>query len=131
MSLIFLSGPMTKTERTACVGRGGAAFGRSRLLGRQHVVELGHREVAVGDDRVVDLRALGLLDVFEPARVALARIDAQADELDIALGELGLDLGHVAELGGADGREILGMREQDRPACRRSTDGNRLVPWVD
>ena len=36
-------------------------------------------------------------------------------ELDVALGELGLDLGHVAELGRADGREVLRMGEEDRP----------------
>jgi hypothetical protein len=39
----------------------------------------------------------------------------RADDLDAALVELGLDLGHVAELGGADRREVLGVREQHRP----------------
>ena len=43
-------------------------------------------------------------------------IDAQSDDLGVALGELRLDLRHVAELGRANGREVLGMREQDRPA---------------
>ena len=47
--------------------------------------------------------------------MAVDRIDAEADELGVALGELGLDLGHVAELGGADGGEVLGMGKQDRP----------------
>ena len=71
MSLIFLSGPMTKTVRTVWLVAARAAFGRARLLGRQHVVELGDLEVVVGDDRVIDLRALGLLDVGEPARMGL------------------------------------------------------------
>ena len=44
--------------------------------------------------------------------MGLARVDAQADELDVALGELGLDLGHVAELGGADRGEILGVENR-------------------
>ena len=48
--------------------------------------------------------------------MAVHRVDRQADELAVALGELGLDLGHVAELGGAHGREVLGVREQDGPA---------------
>ena len=38
-----------------------------------------------------------------------------ADDLDVALVELGLDLGHVAELGGANRREVLGVREQHGP----------------
>ena len=44
------------------------------------------------------------------------RIDAQPDDLGVALVELGLQPGHVAELGRADRREVLRMREQDRPA---------------
>ena len=49
-------------------------------------------------------------------RVVVDRVDAQADDLGVALGEFRLQPRHVAELGGADRREILGMREQDRPA---------------
>ena len=37
------------------------------------------------------------------------------EDLGVALVELGLDLRHVAQLGGAHRREVLGMREQDRP----------------
>jgi hypothetical protein len=46
----------------------------------------------------------------------LDRIDAQADQLGVAAGELRFDLGHVAEFGRADRREILRMREEDGPA---------------
>ena len=115
MSLIFLSGPMTIDRAHGLVGRRRPALRCARLLGRQHAVELGDREIPVGDDRVVDLRPLGLLDVGEPARMGVARVDAQADELGVALGELGLDLRHVAELGGADRGEVLGVGKQDRP----------------
>ena len=45
----------------------------------------------------------------------LDRIDAQADDLGIPLLELGLESRHVAEFRRADRREILGMREKDRP----------------
>ena len=48
-------------------------------------------------------------------RVGLDRVDAEADDLHVALVELGLELRHVAELGGAHGREVLRMREQHRP----------------
>jgi hypothetical protein len=92
---------MTKTERTVWLV---AAVRPSELLGRQHVVEFRDREVAVGNDRIGDLGALRLLDVVEPARMAVDGIDAEADQLCVAAGELGLDLGHVAELGRANTR---------------------------
>jgi hypothetical protein len=41
--------------------------------------------------------------------MAVDGIDAEPDQLCIAAGELRLDLGHVAELGRTDGREILRM----------------------
>ena len=96
------------------VGR--RALGRiARHRRRQHAVELRHVEIDVADHRIVRREALRLLDVGGPAGVAVDRIDRQADDLDAALVELRLDLGHVAELGGADRREILGVREQHRP----------------
>ncbi len=110
-----MSGPMTIDRAHGLVCRRGPALRRARLFGRQHVVKLGDLEIMVGDDRVVHLRALRLLDVGEPARMGLARVDAQADELGVALGELRLDLGHVAEFGRADRGEVLGMGKQDRP----------------
>ena len=81
----------------------------------RHVVELGHLEIGVPYHRILDLGALGLFDVDGPFAVVLDRIDRESDQLGIALGEFRLDLGHVAELGRADRREILGMRKQDRP----------------
>jgi hypothetical protein len=44
------------------------------------------------------------------------RIDRQADHLAVALLERGPELGQIAELGGADRSEVLGVREQDSPA---------------
>ena len=52
---------------------------------------------------------------FGPLAVVVDRVDAEADDLDVALVELGLELGHVAELGRAHRREVLRVREQDRP----------------
>ena len=49
------------------------------------------------------------------SRVVVDRIDAEADDLDVALVELGLDLGHVAEFGRADRREVLRVREEHAP----------------
>src|SRR5262245_37490807 len=91
---------------------------RGRALGRvaghgggEHAVELRYVEVGIGDHRVIRGEALGLLDVVGPAVMAGERIDGQPDDLDAAPVEFGLDLGHVAELGRADRREVLGVRE--------------------
>ena len=80
-----------------------------------HVVRLRDRQLGVTDDRIVHGVPLGLLDVLGPALVITDRIDGQPEDLRVALVELGLESGHVAELGGADRREVLRMREQDRP----------------
>src|SRR4029077_5504976 len=68
-----------------------------------------------GDHGIIRRETLRLLDVVCPARMFVDRIDRQTDDLDAAFIELRLDLGHVAELGGADGGEILWMREQHGP----------------
>ena len=57
-----------------------------------------------------------LLDVLGPFAMAVDRIGAEADQLDVALVEIGLELGGGAELGGADGGEVLGVGEEDAPA---------------
>ena len=106
---------MTKTLRTVWKSDNGRPSELSGTCGRQHAVELGDLELGVADQRIVGRETLRFLDVARPAGVALHRIDRQADDLDAAPVELRLDLGEVAELGGADRREVLGMREQDRP----------------
>src|SRR5215831_8677752 len=59
--------------------------------------------------------SLGLLDVLGPGLMVGDGIHAQSDDLGVALVELWLQTGHVSKLGGADGSEILRMREQDNP----------------
>src|SRR5689334_8596039 len=56
-----------------------------------------------------------LLDVLGPALVIADRIDAESEDLAAALVELGLETGHVAELGRANRGEILRVRKQNRP----------------
>lgn len=80
-----------------------------------HVVEVGHLALLVADDGEVDLRPRHLLDVLDPALVAADRVGRETEELDAALGELGLEAGELAELGGADGRVVLGVGEEDEP----------------
>lgn len=48
--------------------------------------------------------------------MAVDGVGRQTEQLDAALGELGLQTGHLTELGGADGGVVLGVREEDDPA---------------
>ena len=50
-----------------------------------------------------------------PLLVIVDRIDGQPDDFHAALVEFRLELGHGAELGGADRGKILGVREQHDP----------------
>lgn len=58
-----------------------------------------------------------------PVVVVLNTVDGQGDHLDASLLELPAALGGTAKLGGADGREVLGVGEQDAP----SADGDRAA----
>src|SRR5215831_340799 len=98
MSLIFLSGPMTKTLRTVWLSAGVRFAGVAGHGGGKHAVELRHVEVGIGDHWVIGGEALRLLDVLGPAVMVGERIDGQTDNLDATLVELGLDIGHIAEL---------------------------------
>lgn len=47
--------------------------------------------------------------------MALDRVGGEANELRTALGELGLELGKGAQLGGAHGGVVLGVGEENDP----------------
>lgn len=85
------------------------------LLCGLHVVEVGDLALLVGNDGEGHLGAGDLVNVLDPVAVAADRVGRQADQLDTALGELGLELGEGAELGRADGGEVLRVGEQDDP----------------
>jgi hypothetical protein len=93
-----------------------AAFAGFARLGREHVIELGDLELGVADHGIVDGVALGLFDVRRPLGVIRNGIDAEANDLGVALLEFRGETGHIAQLRGAHGSEVLGMREQDGPA---------------
>jgi hypothetical protein len=57
----------------------------------------------------------GSRDVGRPFGVILNRVDRKADHLDAALVEFRLEPGDRAQFGGADRREILGVREENGP----------------
>lgn len=80
-----------------------------------HVVLVGDLALGVGDDGELEVGASDLVDVLDPAVVGLDAVGAQTDELDTAGSELGLELGEGAQLGGADGGEVIGVGEEDGP----------------
>lgn len=80
-----------------------------------HVVGKGNLALLVANDGEADVAASDLSNVLDPAIVGLDSVGRETNQLDAALGELGLELGKGAELGGADGGVVLGMREEDDP----------------
>ena len=112
----FLSGPDEEDGADGHVVGGGAALGGVPGVGGEHVVHLGDGEVVVGDDGEVDRRAGEVGDVLRPSLVVFDLVDAEADDLAVSGGELVADAGDVAEFGRADGREVLGVREEHSPA---------------
>jgi hypothetical protein len=87
----------------------------SQFGANSHVIGKGNLPLLVANDGETELGAGDLVNVLDPATVALNSVCAQADELDVPLGELGLELGEGTELGGADGGVVLGVREEDDP----------------
>ena len=87
-----------------------------RRIGVNHAVKIGYRAVGVGDDWEVDRRVLGFVDVFHPAFVFVERIHAHGEDFGVAAAKLLLELRRFAEFGGANGRVVGRMREQDAPA---------------
>lgn len=80
-----------------------------------HVVQVGDLALRVGDDGELEVGVVDLVDVLDPAVVGLDTVGAQTNELDTARGELRLELGEGAQLGGADGSEVIGVGEEDGP----------------
>lgn len=72
-----------------------------------HVVGKSDLALLVADDGELEGRAADLVNVLDPAAVALNGVGRETNELDTALGELGLELGECTELGGADGGVVL------------------------
>lgn len=81
----------------------------------QHVVQICHLPLLVPDDWEAQVGVRDLVDVAYPSGVRGDGVCGQADELDVALGEFGLEFGESAQLGGADRGVVLWMREEDDP----------------
>ena len=71
--------------------------------------------VEIDDDGKVDFDAGDFFEVEDPGDVGLERIDGDADGLDVEAVPISLAAGELDELGGADGGEVGGVREEHDP----------------
>ena len=105
---------MKKVARTAWVSAAPDAIDVLRA-GMHHAVGASHFHLDVFDDRETDLDAEFFLDALCPGEVREQAVDGQTEQLAVHAAEgVGMLL-KTDELGGADGREIGGVREQDQP----------------
>lgn len=81
-----------------------------------HVIGIGDLALGVGNDGEGELGAGNLIDILDPELVGVGAVGAQTDQLDSTSSELGLELGKSAQLSGADGGEVIGVREKNGPA---------------
>lgn len=86
-----------------------------------HVVGQGHLALLVANDGEAEAALRNLVDVLDPLGVRLDRVGRQPDQLDVALGELGLELGEGAQLGRAHRREVWWPNASDRLDGGRGT----------
>ena len=81
----------------------------------QHIVQIRDLPRLVANDRKPQIRPADLVDVLDPSGVGVDGVGGQADELDTAFGELRLEFGEGAQLGGADGGVVFRVGEEDDP----------------
>lgn len=81
----------------------------------EHVVGKSNLALLVADDGELEAGARDLVNVLDPATVAVDSVGGKTNELDTTLGELGLELSEGTKLSGADRGVVLGVREQNHP----------------
>ena len=86
-----------------------------RVLMIQHIIQIRDLPLLVANDREPEIGPADLVDVLDPSRMGVDGVGGQADQLDAAFGELRLEFGEGAELGGADGGVVLRVGEEDDP----------------
>lgn len=80
-----------------------------------HVIGVGDLALLVTNDGELEAATADVVNVLDPATVALDGVGRETDELHTTLGELGLELGEGTKLSGADWSVVLGVREEDNP----------------
>ena len=85
------------------------------ILVVNHIVGKSNLALLVANDRELQLGAGDLIDVLDPALMAVDGVGRETNELCATLGELWLEFCESTELGGTDGCVILRMGEKDDP----------------
>ena len=80
-----------------------------------HAKRFRHLLIKVRDHRELHLHAEVLFDVAHPGDVRIHAVDGVADQLHVALLEFRVIARELDEFGGADGREVRRVREQQHP----------------
>lgn len=83
----------------------------------EHVIFQSHLSLLVADDRELQVAARDLVDVLDPATMAVDGVCRQANELDTPLGELWFELRESAQLGGTDRSVVFGVRKENNPVA--------------
>lgn len=91
------------------------ALSRTPEKAHLHVVQVGDLPLLVADDWEGQLAAGDLVNVLDPAAVALNGVGREADQLHAALRELGLEFGEGTQLSGAHRGVVLWVGEEDNP----------------
>lgn len=81
----------------------------------QHVILECDLSLLVTDDWEFQVGSADLVDILDPAAMALNGVGRQANKLNTSSCELWLEFGKGAQLGSADRSVILRVREQDYP----------------
>lgn len=80
-----------------------------------HIVRVRDLSLLVSNDGELQVAARNLVNVLDPALMAVDGVRGEANELRAALAELGLKLCEGAELSSAYGCVIFRMGEEDDP----------------
>lgn len=120
-SCIHKSSPFTKTRVNRIARKqeeeGEEEVEQNKRQGAQliHIIEIRHLPLLIADDGKAQSAARDLIDILDPAAMALDRVGREPDELDLASTELGLELGEGSQLRRADGRVIFRVRKEHDP----------------
>ena len=86
-----------------------------QVLVVQHIVQGRDLAGIISNDGEVQADVVDLVDIIDPTLVGLETVGGESNDLDVALSELVLETGNLAELGGADGGEVSRVGEEDNP----------------
>lgn len=85
------------------------------IAGYLHVIGVCNLSALIPNNWERKLAPGNLINILDPSSVRLNRVGGEPNQLDTTLGELRLEFGKGAQLGGADGSIILGVGEEDDP----------------